>query len=385
MAILPVQRQLFDIPDEIAYFNCAYYSPQLNESRKRLYSGVDEKSHPWERTASNFFDDADTIRNLSAQIFGSDADGYAVIPAASYGLSTAARVIEPYLRRGDKILYAAEEFPSGVLPWMRTAQETGAILTVVPTPEQGSWTEAILARIESGVKVVAASTCHWTNGATVDLISIGKACRAVGSALVVDATQSLGALPFSLDEAQPDFLVAAGYKWLLGPYGFGLLYLSERWRNARPLEETWLVRDNARNFTALIPYSDRYLPGARRFDVGETCVPTILPGAIAALEQIKAWGIDNIAESLKETNERIAACLERHGFILSEPSQRSPHMFGAQMPANCPENLVAELRARKVFVSQRLNSIRVAPHLHCTAQDVDRLQNALVEILQKTV
>jgi len=254
MTTLPVQRHLFDIADEIAYFNCAYYSPQLNESRRRLLAGVDQKSHPWKRIAADFFSDADTIRTLAARIFGGDADGYAILPSSSYGVSTAARAVEPYLRKGDRILYAAEEFPSGVLPWMRTAQETGATLAAVPAPAEGDWTEAIRARIEKGVKVVAASTCHWTNGAAVDLISIGKACREVGSVLVVDATQSLGAVPLPLDEVQPDFLVASAYKWLLCPYGFALLYVAERWRSARPLEETWLARDDARDFTALANY-----------------------------------------------------------------------------------------------------------------------------------
>jgi selenocysteine lyase/cysteine desulfurase len=187
-------------------------------------------------------------------------------------------------------------------------------------------------------------------------------------------------MPLALDEVQPDFLVASGYKWLLCPYGFALLYVAERWRNARPLEETWVTRDNARNFAALANYSSNYLPGARRFDVGETCTPTILPGVIAALEQIEEWGVNNIAESLREINERIAALLEGHGFILPEPSHRSPHLFGARMPANFPENLVAELRARNVFVSQRSNSIRIAPHLYCSAQDVDRFQEALEQI-----
>jgi selenocysteine lyase/cysteine desulfurase len=377
VAILPIQRQLFDIPDEIAYFNCAYYSPQLNESRRRLLTGVDQKSHPWERSASDFFDDAERIRSLSALCFGGDADGYAVIPAASYGLSTAARAIEPHLRRGDRILHAVEEFPSGVLPWMKTAQETGALLTAVPTPKQDDWTNAFLAHIEKGVKVVAASTCHWTNGACFDLQAIGKACREVGCALVVDATQSLGAVPFPFDEVQPDFLVAAGYKWMLSPYGFGLLYVAERWRDTRPLEETWLARDNAKDFTALASYSDNYRTGARRFDVGETCTATILPGVVAALEQIAAWGVGNIAESLLKINERIAASLEVRGFVLPERSQRSPHLFGAQVPTSFPDNLVAELRARKIFVSQRASSIRIAPHLHCSSEDIDRLEEAL--------
>jgi len=92
-SIIPSQRRLFDIPDEIAYFNCAYNSPQLNESLNRLLLGAHAKSHPWERTPASFFDDAEAIRRLSSNIFGGDADGYAVIPAASYGLSSAARAI----------------------------------------------------------------------------------------------------------------------------------------------------------------------------------------------------------------------------------------------------------------------------------------------------
>jgi selenocysteine lyase/cysteine desulfurase len=378
---LPPQRHLFDIPAEIAYFNCASNSPQLNDSRARLHFGVDTKSRPWERTPQSFFQDAETIRRLSSGLFGGAAEGYAIVAAASYGISTAARAIEPHLRPGDRILVVAEEFPSNVLPWRRVAQGTGAVLETVPAPEHGTWARAILDRIDKHVKVVAVSTCHWTNGARIDLVPIGAACRDVGSALVVDATQSLGAMPLSVDEVQPDFLVAAGYKWLLCPYGFGLLYVSERWRDARPLEETWLARDNARNFAALSAYSDSYMPGARRFDVGETCTPTILPGAIAALEQIQAWGVDSIAASLSATNHRIAGSLEQLGFRLPDPSQRCPHLLGARTPPHWPDDLVAPLKEKNVFISRRAHSIRIAPHLHITASDTDRLLEALHQLV----
>lgn len=377
MPLLPSQRHLFDIPDEIAYFNCAYNSPQLNESRSRLLAGVAEKSHPWERTPASFFEDAETIRRLAAEIFGGSADGYAVIPAASYGLSTAARAIEPQLRAGDGILVLAEEFPSNVLPWRRTAQETGAHLRTIPTPDDGNWTQAILDGIDQGIKIVAVSTCHWTNGAFIDLEPVGEACREVGSALVVDATQTLGAVPFSIAKVQPDFLVAAGYKWLLCPYGFSLLYVAEQWRDARPLEETWLARSNAEDFTALVQYSDTYLPGARRFDVGEKCTATILPGAIAALEQIKAWGVDRVAASLSEINSIIAAHLEGLGFRLPPETQRCPHMFGARSHPTYTGNLVTELRTRDIYISQRGDALRIAPHLHVSKQDVAHLLDAL--------
>jgi selenocysteine lyase/cysteine desulfurase len=382
MDVLPSQRHLFDIPDDVAYFNCAYNSPQLRESRDRLLVGVEMKNRPWERKPPSFFDDAETVRHLSHEIFGGEADGYAVVPAASYGIITAARAIEPHLRPGDRILVMADEFPSNVLPWQRTAQESGAELMTVPAPKGGGWTQAILEQIDKRVKVVAVSPCHWTNGAYVDLAAVGRACRDVAGSLVVDATQSLGAMPLSIGEVEPDFLVAAGYKWLLGPYGFGILYVSERWRSARPLEETWLARDGAEDFTALVNYSEAYKPGARRFDVGENCTPTLLPGAIAALEQIKAWGVARIAQSLGEINERITRQLEQLGFLLPESSQRSPHMFGALLPEGYVGDLVGELKARNIFISQRGNALRFAPHLHITVQDTDRLLSALDELIR---
>ncbi len=377
MSSLSSQRHLFDVPKEIAYFNCAYNSPQLNESRERLHVGVNSKSHPWERTPNSFFNDAERIRQLSSELFEGESDGFAVVPAASYGVSTAARAIEPQLKSGDSILLLAEEFPSNVLPWRRTAQETGAEIITVPTPVDGNWTNAVLNHIDGHVKVVSISTCHWTNGAYIDLPTISKACHANDSSLVVDATQTLGAMRFSIEEIRPDFLVAAGYKWLLCPYGFSLLYVSERYRNARPLEETWLAREGAENFAGLVNYQDTYMPGARRFDVGEKCTATILPGAIAALEQLKEWGIVNISNSLSDINSVIASNLNELGFQLPEYSLRCPHMFGATLPEYYKGSLVADLSRQSIFISQRGNALRFAPHLHINENDVGRLLEAL--------
>lgn len=377
------QRKLFDIPDDIAYFNCAYNSPQLNESQKRLLNGVSAKSQPWERIASSFFDDAETIRRLASDIFGGDSDGYAIIPAASYGLSAAARAIEPHLQSEDKILLIAEEFPSNVLPWKRVAQERGANLVTVATPENGNWTQSIINKINNSIKVVALSNCHWTNGAYIDLITIRQACNKTGSILVIDATQSLGAMPFSIEQIKPDFLVAAGYKWLLCPYGFSLMYVSEQWRDSRPLEETWLARENAEDFASLVNYSDKYMHGARRFDVGEKCTATILPGAIAALEQIRDWGVQQISDSLSIINKQIASHLTQLGFQLPDGSLRCPHMLGALIPNDYKGNLVSELRERKIFISQRGKSIRFAPHLHITDYDLKRLLDTMDELIKQ--
>jgi selenocysteine lyase/cysteine desulfurase len=382
MPVLPSQRHLFDIPRDIAYFNCAYYSPQLNESRERLLAGVRAKSSPWQRLPPSFFDDAETLRGLWSRLFGGDADGYAVVPAASYALNTAARAVEPTLKPGDEILMIAEDFPSNVFSWRRTAHETGAAIVTVPRPIDGDWTAAILSQIGRRTRVVAVPTCHWTNGARIDPEPISVACRSMGSILVIDATQTLSAMPFAMERVQPHFLAAASYKWQLGPYGVGLLYVSKAWRGSRPLEESWLARDNAEDFTSLANYSDNYMPGARRFDVGEKGCLTTLPGAIAALEQIESWGIENIAATLAAINGRISAHLAKLGFTLPEESSRCPHMFGARLPPGFSGNLVADLRKRNIYISQREGALRFAPHLWMDDHDLARLLGALDELVR---
>jgi len=375
------QRLLFDIPDDIAYFNCAYYSPLLIESRKKLMEGLNSKSHPWERTARDFFTDAETIRKSAASLFGGEPDGYAIIPSVSYGISTTARAMEPQLGKDDSILILEEGFPSNVLPWIRIAKERGTKLIRVSVPGDGNWTNAIIEKIDKGVKVLALFPCLWTNGVFIDLAKIRKA---IGDDVImaIDATQSLGAMAFSIDEVKPDFLVSAGYKWLLCPYGFSLMYVSEKWRNARPLEESWQARENAEDFGSLVNSSDNYMTGARRFDVGQKGTPTILPGVIAALEQIKAWGIENISDSLFGINKRIADHLSALGFQLPDSSQRSPHMFGAIIPDKYKGDLISELSKRKIYISQRGNSVRFSPHLHISENDIERLLATLDDLFK---
>ena len=117
MAVLSHQRHLFDIPDDIAYFNCSYYSPLLIASRDALHEGMIAKTHPWTRTAQDFFSDAEQIRNLGSELFGGDPDGYAIIPSASYGISTAARIMETKLNHSDEILLSTIKPPA--LPVVR--------------------------------------------------------------------------------------------------------------------------------------------------------------------------------------------------------------------------------------------------------------------------
>src|SRR5262249_5215412 len=235
---------------------------------------------------------------------------------------------------------------------------------------------ALLERVDERTGAVAVPQCHWTDGSVVDLRRVAARAREVGAVLVVDATQSLGAHPFALDEIRPDFLVAASYKWLLGPYSLGFLYVAPHYREGRPLEFNWITREGSEDFAGLVAYRDTYQPGARRFDVGEHANFALRRGAGAALRQILAWRVEQIAATLSELTARIESEATRLGLAAVPTERRVGHLIGLRSPA-FPADLAARLAAAGVYVSLRGNSIRVSPHLYNTPEDVDRLFDVL--------
>lgn len=374
-APLSNQRRLFEVPGDIAYFNTASQAPQLRSVRAAGEDAVARRAAPWTIAASDWFSEVEQLRALFARLVGGDAEGVALIPATSYGLAVAANNIEA--SEGDRVLLIADDYPSNVYTWRAWTGRTGAeILTVAPGDGQ-TWTDAVLAGIDERVRVVAVPNVCWTDGALLELPRVAERAREVGARLVVDATQSLGAMPLDVSALRPDYLVAAGYKWLLGPFSAGYMFVAEEHRGGRPLEENWINRVGAEDFARLTDYTDEYSPGARRFDVGQRTNFILTPMAIAAVHQLLDWGIENIAASLAVITSRIEAEARRRGLGVRPADQRGPHMLGLALPADRRDAVAAQLAEADVFVGMRGSATRVSPHLHATDEDVDRLFAAL--------
>ncbi len=369
--MLPCQRHLFDIPDDVAYLNCAYMSPLMKPALEAGTAGLARKAHPWHITPDQFFTGEEEFRTIAAQLLDGSADGIAIVPSASYGIATAARNVP--VKKGQSILVLAEQFPSNYYPWQRRAEENSASLKIVPWPEDDDWTAAVLDSLTTDVAVAALPHVQWTSGGRLDLVRIGEACRKLGAALVLDLTQSLGALPFSVRDVQPDFAVAASYKWLLGPYSIGLLYVAPKWQGGIPLEENWIQRANARDFASLILYTENYDVGARRFDMGERSNFALLPAAMRAMKQLLEWEVAQISETAGALNRQLANAAADIGFSAPAEPLRAPHYLALRRKEAIPKELPEMLAREKVFVSVRGSSIRVTPHVYNTAEDGERL------------
>lgn len=380
--LIGAQRSAFNVPAGIAYFNTASLAPQLHAVRAAGEAALESRGQPWTIAAADWFAGVERLRSMCARVIGAESDGVAIVPATSYGLAVAARNLP--LEAAQRVLVLAEEYPSGIYTWRAAAQRSGAeILTVSREPGEG-WTEAVLAALDERVAIVSVPNVHWTDGALVDLNAVADRTREVGAALVIDGSQSIGAMPIDVAQVRPDYLVAVGYKWLLGPFSVGYLYVDEKHRDGEPLEENWINRANSEDFAALVDYQDTYQPGARRFDAGQRTKFELIPMAIAALEQILKWQIPRIAATLAQTTAEIAQQASGLGLDVAADHQRGPHMLGIGLPEHSRTRASAALAEANCYAAFRGTSLRISPHLHTTDQDIDRLLHTLAQITNPT-
>jgi selenocysteine lyase/cysteine desulfurase len=376
--LIPSQRDLFDIPNGVTYLNCATLSPQLRSVTAAGMESVRAKASPWGITPPDWFSGVETLRGLAARVLETDAESIALVPSVSYGIAIAAANVR--VERGQSIVLLHEQFPSNVYAWRELARRKEAMVRTVQrgagqTPV-GGWTEALLETIDANTAVVAVPHCHWTDGSLVNLVAVGEKAHSVGAAFVVDASQAVGAYPVDLSTVQPDFLVTVGYKWLLGPYSVGYMYVSPHWRaNGTPIEQSWLSRKGSDDFASLVLYQDEFRSGARRFDYGECSNFVLVPMAIAALRQVLAWGVVNIQHSLSGLTAIIAREAASLGCVV--PSERVGHMIGVRFSGGLPDQLGRKLADERIYASTRGNAIRIAPHLHNDEADVERLFRVL--------
>jgi selenocysteine lyase/cysteine desulfurase len=368
--MLPNQRPLFDIPEDVTYINCAYLSPNLKAQREIGHWAVDRKVHPWTIEWRHFYEDVERARVLFARLINATADDIAIVAATSYGVATASQNLP--LKAGQAIVALEGEHYSTLLEYRRRATEIGATLNLVSKPRDGNWTRAIIAAIDEKTAWVGVPNCYWTDGGLVDLQAVSDRARAVGAVFITDVTQSLGAMPVDVRKLKPDYLICSAYKWLLGPYGLGFLYVAPHRQEGRPLEQHNYGRAGSQS-SANRGMGDAYAPGARRYDMGERSHFIHLPIANVGMEQLLAWDPAEIADTIAPLTRRIAEHAAARQLAVPPEEHRVKHFIGLQFPnGEVPQGLNERLTAQKCYVSIRGSSLRMSPHVYNNLNEIDR-------------
>ena len=374
------QKTKFILSKKVTYLNCAYMSPMLKKVEKAGVKGIKQKRKPYHITPVDFFKTSDLVKKRFSSIIDcKNHNRIAIIPSASYGLANVVNNIS--IKEKDEIILLDEQFPSNVYPWLNLKERSKAKLVFIKRPDTliGSgkkWNEEILAAITNKTKVVAIGNIHWACGTLFDLIAIRKKTAEVGALLIIDGTQSIGALPLSIEKIQPDALICAGYKWLMGPYSIGVAYYGNYFDQGIPIEDNWINRRGSENFSGLINYSDKYGELASRYNVGEQSNFILLPMLLAGLNQIESWGVKNIQDYCKNLISEEIKKVNQKKYWIEKENYRANHLFGIKQLDN-KINLIEKLKSKKISVSIRGDKIRVSPHVYNDKREIKKLFECL--------
>jgi selenocysteine lyase/cysteine desulfurase len=404
---LPCQRDLFDLPQHVCYLNAAYMGPSLTSTASIWAAGAAAKSTPWALSKDDFYADRQSVRQSFADLVGCTDNDVAIQSSSSYGAATAAANVT--VDAGQNIVTLGGEHTSNRFIWQQLADKQGAKLRVVappcPTQPSSAWTEAVLDHIDGDTAVAAIVPNFWLDGTMIDLAAVSNRCREAGASLVIDGTQSIGAVRFDVEEIKPDFLFVAGYKWMLCPYRLSFFYADPKYHSTGATIEQhgWGDRDatsgRALSMWGMEGAEDadgrldmRQDSSARRFDMGEASDFSSLAAASNAISQLAAWqrwgdtrggeGRGSTAAMLSPIVNAIADEAVGRGWIV--PQQPAPHMIGIRNPTDgWPTDLVPRLWAEhSVHVSVRGPCLRVSPYVYNRIEDVPVLFNALDRVLR---
>jgi selenocysteine lyase/cysteine desulfurase len=382
--MLTSQRDQFDIPPDICYLNAASYSPLPLKTQDAARAAVGRKGRPWTVPGSFANQIHERTRAAAARLINADASDVALISSVGYGVATAAKLLT--IPRGARVLVLENDHTSPVLEWHSRSEAQGFSVETVRQPDDVDWTSAVLAAIERPgappLALASISSVHWSDGGLIDVEAVGAALKKQGGMFLVDATHHVGVLAMDVKRLDPDVLIFPTYKWVLGPYGRAFMYLAKRHQDGVPLEQTAPGRRNV-NAENNVYFADiRYLPDARRFDMGERDHFIGMEMAAIGMEMMAEWGNPAVTERLTMLTERIADGLRNTGVRVPDAKFRAPHVLSLGFPGGMPAGLIEGLAGEGIYVAPRLGRMRVSPHVYNDEADVDRFVTALTKRLR---
>jgi selenocysteine lyase/cysteine desulfurase len=379
--MIKCQKDLFNLDSEVTYLNCAYKAPLLNEAEKEAVKALLTERNPFKLKANNYFEISDEIRKEFSKIIGSQSNEIAILPSTSYGF---ANVFNNIKSSRKNTLTVENEFPSGYFAIKKWCKINNSKLRVIKRDNLSAeeWNKKIIKSINNRTNIVMMSSIHWMNGTKFDLKQIGNKCKEVGAYFIVDGTQSVGASSINVKEFNIDALICAGYKWLFGPYSMALGYFSEKFNDGNPIEESWMNRSNASEFSNLTDYDIKYKPMAGRYNVGQTTNFILSPIMLRGLKQINKWGILSIEDYCNQLAQSLLKKLKPLNFSFETKKYFKPHLFSLGLPKEInPLDLKNRLDNERIYVSLRGSNIRISINVFNNDNDIEKL----VSVIKKEI
>ncbi|HEV1995890.1 MAG TPA: aminotransferase class V-fold PLP-dependent enzyme [Candidatus Acidoferrum sp.] len=370
------RQEWFEIEDA-TYLNLAGQAPMPKVSIRAVQAALEAKKYPHQKPDSTFFEVPNRIRASIAKLIGGKPEEVALTSGASAGVAAVAYALT--WKPGDEIVTAKGEFPLQYTAWKPMEEREGLKLKIVAPKERFITSEDLIAAITPRTRVVSVSLVRYDDGSLLDAARVADACHKQGALLLLDASQCCGAIPMDVNQLGADFIVSAGYKWLLSPFGTGFFWVkSENLGLVRPGPFYWMAVAGSDNFAALNFEDPKPAASAKRWDSPEwaSYFNFNLAAMDASVDFVVRMGPELVAAHNRKLIELMFDRLPKDRFVPASPldaARRGPYgCFAARSPEKTAEHY-QHLRKENVVVSLREGNIRVSPHLYNTERDIDRL------------
>jgi selenocysteine lyase/cysteine desulfurase len=376
--ITDYRQEWFEIEDA-TYLNLAAQSPMPKVAHRAVQTAIEWKKYPHRIADSAYFEVPNRIRASIAKLIGASPEEIALTTGASSGMSAVAYGLT--WKPGDEVLTAKGEFPLQYATWKPMEAREGIVMKVVAPRERFITADDFLAAMTPRTRLVSVSLVRFDNGVLLDAARIAAACHAQGTLLLLDVSQACGGMPLDVNALGADFMVCAGYKWLLSPYGTGFFWAkNEHSDRMRPGPFYWAAAEGAENFHSLAFENPKPVRGARRWDMAETSNYFNFAAMDASLQFVLQLGPETVEAHNRKLIDFLFERLPKDRCVPASPldsARRGPYgCFAARTPEKTAE-LYQKLVKEKIITSLREGNIRVSPHLYNTERDIDRLINAI--------
>ncbi len=370
------RQEWFEFEDA-TYLNVSGQSPMPRVSIRAVQAALETKKYPHHKPDSTFFEVPNRIRASIAKLIGGKPEEVALTSGASAGVAAVAYGLT--WKPDDEIVTAISEFPLQYTIWKPMEEREGLKLKIVSPRERFMTADDLIAAMTPRTRVVSVSLVRFDDGSLLDARRVAAVCHAQGALLLLDVSQCCGALPMDVRQLGADFLVSAGYKWLLGPFGTGFFWVKrELLSSLRPGPFYWMAVAGADNFAALTFDDPKPAPNAKRWDSPEwaSYFNFNLVAMDASTDFVVRMGPEVVAAHNRRLIDMMFERLPMDRCVPASPtdaSQRGPYGCFRARTMEKTTALYERLRKENVIVSLREGNIRVSPHLYNSEGDIDRL------------
>ena len=368
-------RALFPVSERAVYLNHAAVSAPPIPAIEAIQSYLKDLSENGSLNFRDWLAVKESARGLLSGLLGCRREQLAFVRNTSDGLSTVANGFK--WQAGDNIVTFRNEFPSNIYPWLRLRDAFGVEVRMCEERRGRIELDELIGLIDAHTRIVAISHVQYATGFRADLERLARAARVHDALLVVDVIQSLGVVPVDVESQLVDVAAGACHKWLLTPEGVGFLYLSDRARER--IEPTLVGWISVPNPDDTMNFEQGWSEGTLAWETG-TGPAGLIYGLNASLKLLTDTGIAAIQSYLESLTDHLCQRLVDSDYeVISsrQPGEKSQIVSVRHSGSNSPMDLFVHLKQKRIVTAPRGNGLRISPHLHNTAEHINRLIDAL--------